>query len=262
MNTHSSIGALPAGGLVHPDAEIGAGCAIGPFAIVEEGAVVGRGCVLEPFARVCREARIGDGTRLGQGAIVGGAPQHLAWSGGPAPCVVGRDVRLGEYATVHGGMAAATDIGDGAMVMAYAHVGHDCVVGSGAVVANAVQLAGHVRVGRGANLGGGTLVHQHVRIGEYAFVAGGIRLDADLAPWSKALGSPARWSGLNRIALERAGWGRARIAAAESALRRVFRKRLRLEEAIGMLIAGATEEDRELAAFCKEGGRGLLRPAH
>lgn len=256
----SGTTAAPRAGFVSSAASVGERCVFGPCAIVEDGAVLGDDCVLEPFARVCSGARLGSRVRLGQGAVVGGAPQHRDWDGAPAACSVGSDVRLGEYATVHGGMRSPTFVGNRAMIMAYAHLGHDVRVEDDAVVANGVQLAGHVRIGRGANLGGGTLVHQHVRVGEYAFVAGGLRLDLDVAPWSKVMGAPARWCGINRIGLERAGWEPPRVAAAESALRTLLRGGLRLEEAIATLERGGPEAT-ELARFCKEEGRGLVRPA-
>ena len=256
----SGVRAGSSDGFVSSTAIVGERCAFGPCAIVEDGAVLGDDCILEPFARVCAGARIGSRVRLGQGSVVGGAPQHRDWDGGAAPCVVGSDARLGEYATVHGGMRSPTFVGERAMIMAYAHLGHDGRVEDDAVVANGVQLAGHVRIGKGANLGGGTLVHQHVRVGEFAFVAGGIRLDLDVAPWSKVMGAPARWCGINRIGLERAGWDPTRIADAEAALRTLFRRGLRREEAIEALERGGPQA-RELARFCKEDGRGLVRPA-
>lgn len=246
--------------LVHPDARLGPGCLLGPMAVVEAGAVLGSGCVLEPFSRVCGDAILGARVRLGQGAVVGGAPQHSAWGGEAAPCVVGDDARLGEYATVHGGFYGVTRVGIGAFVMSYAHVGHDCDVGEGAILANAVQLAGHVRVGDRANIGGGTLVHQHVRIGAFAFVAGGIRVERDVAPWSRVMGEPARWCGINRIALERASWSAQRIASASECLRVLFRRGARLDEAVQRLSAMGSSEAVELAAFCREDGRGLVRP--
>lgn len=246
--------------LVHPRARVGEGCSIAPLAIVEEGAVLGNGCVLEPFSRVCSAARLGERVRLGQGAVVGGAPQHLAWKGEAAPCMVGDGVRIGEYATVSGGMFGTTLVGDGCFLMSYSHVGHDAELERDAILANGVQLAGHVRVGAFANIGGGTLVHQHVRIGAYAFVAGGIRLEKDLAPWSRAMGEPPRWAGINKVGLERAGWSPERIAAAASSLRVLFRKGLLLDDALSRIGSEPAGDASELVLFCKEIRRGLLRP--
>jgi acyl-[acyl carrier protein]--UDP-N-acetylglucosamine O-acyltransferase len=74
------------------------------------------------------------------------------------------------------------------------------------------------------------------------------------------MGQPARWAGLNRIALEREGWSRERIASAESALRIVLRRGLRLEHAMDALSDVDTPEAERLLAFVQEVGRGILRP--
>jgi UDP-N-acetylglucosamine acyltransferase len=174
---------------------------------------------------------------------------------------MGDGCRLGEYATVHRSATAAgeTSLGDGVLVMAYAHVAHDCAVGDGAVLANGVQLGGHVVVGRHSFLGGGAHVHQHVRIGEMAFAAGGIRLDRELAPWSRAMGEPPRWAGLNRIAFSRAPEPGNPVRA-QAALRILFRTGLRLEQAMEVLASRPDPESIHLARFIQGGIRGLLRP--
>jgi UDP-N-acetylglucosamine acyltransferase len=145
------------------------------------------------------------------------------------------------------------------MVLAYAHVAHDCTIGDGAVLANGVQLGGHVEVGRSAFLGGGAHVHQRVRIGAYAFAAGRIRLDRDLAPWSRAMGEPPRWAGPNRVALRREP-GAPAFERVEAALRIVFRKGLLLDRAVEELRNSGDPISLELAAFAEGGSRGLLRP--
>lgn len=253
-------GSVDSGVTVHPSARIGAGCRIDAFCVVEEGAVLGDGCVLEPFSRVCRESRLGAGVRLGQGAAVGG----LAQVHDPDPdglCIVGDGSRIGEYATIHRSatLTGCTRVGSNSMVLAYAHVAHDCQIADGVVLANGVQLGGHVEVGRHAFVGGGTHVHQHVRIGELAFAAGGIRLDRDLAPWSRALGEPPRWAGLNRVAFQRVP-DPPDPARAQNALRTLFRRGLRLDEAIERLQGQADAESSSLLAFIRGGRRGLLRP--
>ena len=37
-----------------------------------------------------------------------------------------------------------TQIGDDCLLMAQAHVAHDCILGDGVIMANAATLAGHV----------------------------------------------------------------------------------------------------------------------
>ena len=245
---------------VHPSARIGAGSRVGPFCVVEEGALLGEDCVVEPFARICRDVLVGDRVLLGQGSVVGGIAQ-VRDPAVDGKCRIGDDCRIGEYATVNRASSGPgeTLVENGAMVLAYAHVAHDCRVGECAVIANGVQLGGHVEVGRHAFLGGGTHVHQHVRIGSLAFAAGRIRLDRDLAPWSRGLGEPARWAGVNRVGINRTP-DPPDFVLVQEALRIVFRRQLRLDEAIAELSGRSDPESIEILRFIQGGRRGLLRP--
>ena len=58
-----------------------------------------------------------------------------------------------------------TRIGSHTLLMAYSHVGHDCLIGDHAMLVNAATLAGHVTVEEWAVIGALCPVHQFVRIG-------------------------------------------------------------------------------------------------
>jgi UDP-N-acetylglucosamine acyltransferase len=246
--------------VVDPTARLDPGCRLGPFCIVEAGASIGEGCELEPFSRVCRNSSLGPGVRVGQGAVVGGLAQVTGLVDG-GNCQVGDRTRIGEYATIHASKhpGESTILESEVMLMAYAHVGHDCRIGNGAIVANAAQLGGHVELERGVFLGGGTLVHQFVRVGEFAFVAGGIRLDRDVAPWSRAMGEPPRWAGLNLVGMRRSPQAPDPTHASRS-LRTLLRSGFPLEEAVEHLTDSGTPTDAMLIAFLERSRRGLLRP--
>jgi len=179
-------------------------------------------------------------------------------------CRIDAGVRIGEFVTVHSGSRAnsVTKVGEGAFLMAYAHVGHDCKVGVGAVLANAVQLGGHVHVGDGAFLGGASVIHQFCRIGELAFVAGGIPVDRDVLPWSRVIGNPASWARLNLVGLRRAGWTSEELGHAGSLLRPVVRKERRLDEVIAELQATDDRLALRLAEFLSGSARGIIRARH
>lgn len=246
--------------VVHGSARLGDGTVVGPFCVVEPDCEIGAGSILEPFSRICQGAILGAGTRIGQGASVGGLAQvrGLVQGGG---CRLEDGVRVGEFATIHASSVpdAWTLVEKDAMVLAYAHVAHDCRIGPRTVLANGVQLGGHVEVGRDAFLGGGAHVHQFVKIGELAFVAGRLRLDRDLAPWSRGLGEPPRWAGTNRVALARAV-DAPDSSEVEDCLRTLFRRGLRLEESLRQLRQSETPSAAMLAAFIEGSKRGLLRP--
>ena len=47
-----------------------------------------------------------------------------------------------------------TVIGNNNLLMAYAHIGHDCVIGDNVIMVNNASISGHVHVGDWAILSG------------------------------------------------------------------------------------------------------------
>jgi UDP-N-acetylglucosamine acyltransferase len=214
--------------LIHPSAVIAAGVTIGPWCLVEDNVTIGSGSTLGAFCRVHAGSEVGENVMLEGGSVIGGTPQDLKYGGEPSRTVLGAGTRVGEYATVNRSVApdGATKVGKRCLIMAYAHVAHDCDIGDGAIVANAVQLGGHVRMGAGAIISGMTGVHQFTVVGAGAFVGGGLRVDQDVPPYCKALGEPLRWGGLNLTGLRRGGSGSGTAAFLDS-----FYRVLRAEDA-------------------------------
>lgn len=200
--------------VIHPDACLSEGVSVGPWCVIDRDVTLGAGTVIGPFCRVHAGTTLGESVTLDGGAVIGGAPQDLKYGGGPSRTVLGAGARVGEYATVNRSSTpgGVTRVGARALVMAYAHVAHDCELGEGAIIANAVQLGGHVRVGEQAVVSGMTGVHQFTMIGAGAFVGGGLRVDVDVPPYVKALGEPLRWGGLNLTGLRRGGADAATIS--------------------------------------------------
>ncbi len=142
---------------------------IHPTAIVEPGAQLGADCVIHPYAIVKQWATLGDRVTVHPFAVVGGDPQDLKFRGTTRSFVrIGSDTRIREGVTVNRATeeGAWTVVGANCLLMATAHVAHECVVGDDVVVANAVLLAGHVHIGDHAILGGNALIHQFCRVGE------------------------------------------------------------------------------------------------
>ena len=199
---------------------------IHPTALVDRAARLGSGVRIGPFASsvpmpnspmrsISCLMSSSPGTRASEPALVSIPSPRSVTRRRTASSVVNRpsiaigtDCVLREGVTVHPGTAAGrleTEIGDRCLLMANAHVAHDCRIGSDVTLANNVMLAGHVDIGDHASLGGGVGVHQHVRIGELAFVGGLSGLEGDLIPFGLAVRKPraARW--LNLIGLRRSG---------------------------------------------------------
>ena len=211
--------------IIHPDAQLGTGVTVGPYAVIEGAARIGDGCVIQAHAIIGAHVVMGKENLIGYGAIIGGDPQDLAFQ--PS---VQSEVRLGdgnkirEYCTIHRGTTAgsATTVGSGCFLMAGAHLAHNCHLGDHIVLANNVLLAGHVTVGDRVFIGGGAAFHQFVRIGQLAICQGGSSISKDIPPFTTACDLNGI-AGLNVIGLRRAGFTsgqRAEIKAAFSLLYR------------------------------------------
>lgn len=209
--------------VVAASARLGPGCRVHPFAVIGPDVHMGPNCEVHSHAVIEGRTEIGAGNVFHTHCHVGGAPQHAGWKrDDPQRLRVGDENIIGEYASVSGGSHEAdggTRLGDRNLLMAYAHIGHDCVVANDIRMANAATLAGHVQVHDRAWLSGHTAVHQFVRIGEQAFVAGGAIVTQDVPPYCLVQGDRARLVALNQMGLARSG-----VASAErAALRRAFR---------------------------------------
>ena len=120
-------------------------------------------------------------------------------------------------------------------------------------------MAGHVTVQDHAIISGLNGIHQFVTIGEYSFIGGGSRVNQDVPPFTKAVGSPIELYGLNTIGLQRAGVSAEVVTSLKRAYRIVFNSDLSLSRAI----ARAREEMPPLPeverflSFVESSGRGV-----
>jgi UDP-N-acetylglucosamine acyltransferase len=249
--------------IVEEGARLGADVAIGPGAIIGPHVTLGDRTRVESHALVTGWTRVGNDSHVHHGAVLGTAPQDLKYSGEESYLELGDHVVVREFVTANLGSGAGmtTRIGSHTMLMACAHVAHNCVIGDHVVIANAVLFAGYVTVEDWAILGGGAMVHQFTRIGRHAMVGGAARVTQDIAPFIKVGGSPLRLAGLNRIGLERRGFSGPTCDALEGAYRILFRRGLTVERATAGMRAGFPDvpEVEYLARFAETSARGLTR---
>lgn len=213
--------------VVAPGAVIGEGCRIGPACVVGPEVVLGQGVELLSHVVVDGHTRLGDGVRVFPFATIGMAPQDLKYRGEPTRCEIGARTLLREHVTVHRasvGGSGVTLVGADCMLMATAHVAHDCEVSDGVILANNVMLGGHVHVGTGAFIGGGAAVHQTVRVGRLAMVSGMAGVTNDIPPFGYVFGLPARLVGFNRIGLLRRGATRDQLRTLRLANNLLFKE--------------------------------------
>ena len=199
---------------IHPDAKLGANVTVEPFAYIAGDTVIGDDCWIGPGAVIHDGARIGRRCRIHTAASVACLPQDLKFAGEITTCEIGDDNDIREYVTISRGTASTgtTRIGSKNLLMAYVHIGHDCIIGSNCVIANRVSLAGEVHVGDWVVIGGHAAVHQWTHIGAHAMVQGGALLGQDLPPYVIVRNDTLRFAGINKIGLARRGFSHERIA--------------------------------------------------
>ena len=254
---------------VHPAAFVdaaavlGAGVTVGPGAVIGPHVRIGEGTVIGSHALIDGWTRIGRKCRVHHGAALGGPPQDLKYPGEESYLEIGDRTEVREFVTANLATeaGATTRIGTDCLLMAYAHVAHNCQIGDHVILANAVQMAGYVTIEEWAIVGGGTVIHQFVRIGRHSMVGGGSRIPQDVAPYIKLGGSPPRLAGVNRVGLERRGFAPERCAAIERAYRLLFRAGLTVTEAVARMRAEIPDvpEVEVFARFAETSARGLTR---
>lgn len=194
--------------IVNPDAKIGDNIIVGPYSIIEGDVEIGDDCSIGPSVVVYNGARIGNRVKIFQGASVSNLPQDLKFSGEPTQFYIGDDTVIREFATLHRGTneTGKSQVGKNCLLMAYAHVAHDCVLGDNCIIANSVQIGGHVHIDDWVIIGGSTPVHQFSLIGAHAMIGGGYRVTQDVPPFILTAGEPLGYLGLNVIGLRRRGF--------------------------------------------------------
>ncbi len=219
--------------IIHPKAKVDPSVKVGPYVVIDEGVELGPECVLGPYAYVTGNTTIGARNRFYPGSVVGEAPQDLKYKNEPTRLVVGDDNVFREHCTVHrsGTMDEATVIGSQNLIMASAHVAHNCQIGNRVILANGALLAGHVCVDDRAIVSGTCLVHQFVRIGTLALMQGGSAVSKDLPPYTVARGNNGI-CGLNTVGMRRAGLAAAERLELKKLYHKVFREYSNLREGI------------------------------
>ena len=192
--------------VISPSARIGTGCYIGPFSIIGDEVELGDGVRLESHVVIDGRTVIGEETRVYPFVSIGLPAQDLKYSGEPSETRIGRRNQIREFVTIHRGTAGGgmlTQIGDDCLLMAQAHVAHDCILGDGVIMANAATLAGHVIIEDNANVGAYSGVHQFCRVGREAYIGGYSVVVKDALPYALTVGNHARCYGLNTTGMKR-----------------------------------------------------------
>ena len=160
--------------IIDTSAEIGDDVEIGPWSWIGPNVKIGSGSRIASHVVVKGPTEIGRNNRIFQFSSVGEDTPATAYQGEATRLVIGDDNVIREGVTIHRGTvqdSGVTVIGSRCLLMAYVHVGHDCVLGDDVIMANNASVSGHVKVGDYANFGGYSGVAQFRAVGAFTHIA-------------------------------------------------------------------------------------------
>ena len=248
---------------IHPDATIGVDVTIDPFAVIYGEVNIGDGCHIMSHVVIMNGANIGKNCIVYPGAVIGAIPQDLKFAGEKTTVEIGDGTTIRECVTVNRGTKDKwkTVVGNNCLLMAYAHVAHDCIIGNNVILANGVQLAGHVEVGNSAIISGLSGAVQFTRIGAHTYIAGNTVIRKDVPPYVKAAREPMSFAGINSVGLQRSKFSREKIVEITDIYRILFIEKNTTSAALQKIEASfvPTTERDAILNFVKSSKTGIIK---
>jgi len=182
---------------VHPEAQLGAGVSVMPFAYVgkarvgarsrifpfvyiDDDVVVGEDCEIRPSCTLMNGTRLGDRVLLQPGAQLGGDGFGYASDGArhrKVPQIggveIGADVEIGALSAVDRAALDVTRVGRGTKIDNQVQIGHNVQVGEDVILCGQVGIAGSSSVGDRSVLAGKVGIADHIRVGSDTRIGGG-----------------------------------------------------------------------------------------
>lgn len=251
--------------VVHPKAQIGEECVIGPFCTIGKNVQIGARTKLQSHVVIDGFTELGEDCVIFPFATLGVQSQDLKYvQGSKTFTKIGSRNLIREFVSIHSGTAveSSTTVGNDCALLAHSHIAHNCEVGNQVILSHGATLGGHVFIGDYANIGGLCGVHQFCRIGTTALVAGLARVTQDVLPFTIAEGAPASMRVVNRVGMQRVGYSDEAILEVRRAFRTLFLREQRLEVAVKNVLdtLGDKPHIQTMLGFIDESHRGLARP--
>jgi UDP-N-acetylglucosamine acyltransferase len=221
--------------IISATAKVGKQVCIGPYCVIGDEVTIGDRSIIDSHVVIKGPTIIGQDNHIYSFSSIGDDPQDKKYNNEKTSLFIGNGNTIREYCTINRGTlqdSGKTIIGDHNWIMAYVHIAHDCVVGNNIVFANNATLAGHVSVGDWAIFGGFTGAHQYTRIGAHSFIGMNTLTTKDIPAYVMAEGQPIKPRGVNVEGLKRRGFSSKQILNKKKAYRVLYRKELKLNEAI------------------------------
>jgi UDP-N-acetylglucosamine acyltransferase len=248
---------------VHPQAKIASNVVIEPFVNIEKNVTIDEGTWIGSNVTIMEGAKIGKNCRIFPGAVISAIPQDLKYQGEDTIVRIGDNTTIREFVTINRATKAnwETVVGNNCLIMAYAHIAHDCIIGDHVILANCATLAGHIEIDDWAIVNGLVAVQQFVKIGSHTYVSGGSLVRKDVPPFVKAAREPLSYVGVNSIGLRRRGYSNEQINAIQDIYRMIYLKNYNVSQAVAIIEADfpASPDRDNILSFISKSTRGIMK---
>jgi UDP-N-acetylglucosamine acyltransferase len=248
---------------VHPKAKIGNNVTIEPFAMIYGDVEIGDNCWIGSNAVIMDKSRIGKNNRIFPGAVIGAIPQDLKFKGEDSLAEIGDNNTIREFVTINRGTAdrMTTKIGNNCLLMAYTHLGHDCILGNNIIIANSGNLAGHITVEDNVIIEGIVAAQQFVNIGAHSFIAGASLIRKSVPPYIRVAREPLQFIGVNTVGLTRRGFSKELIKNIEDIYRIIFVRGHNITNALEIVENEIPDslERKQIVDFIREQKDGIVK---
>ena len=248
---------------VDPRAKIGKNVTIDPFSTISSDVEIGDGTWVGSNVTIMDGARIGRNCKIFPGTVISAIPQDLKFEGEDSLVIIGDNTTIRECVTINRGTKALgyTKVGNNCLIMATAHIAHDCIIGDHVIIVNGCGVAGHVEIGDYAIIGGLSAIHQFSRIGKHVMVSGGSLIRKDIPPYIKVAREPMTYAGINSVGLRRRGMSNEKIIEIQNIYRVIFQMKMNVSQALAYAekeLASTPERD-EILLFIQNSQRGIIK---
>lgn len=185
--------------IVHPSAQVGAGCYIGHYVVVEEGCIIGDRVQILHHTVLMAGTVVGADTTIGSHCTIGapGFGYERDAEGRPIPVPqVGR-VRIGMRCHIHSNTCidraalGYTDLHDDVAVDNLVHIAHGAVIGARTFVIANAMVAGSARIGTDGWVAPSVNVLNGITLGDRLMTGMGATVVKSAGNDQTLVGSPA-----------------------------------------------------------------------
>ena len=241
---------------------MGINVSVGAYSIIEDNVSISDNVFIGNHNTICSNTHIGENSKIYHNTSVGEDPQDMKYDGELTKTIIGKNVTIREFVSINKGTIAygKTVVGDNVLLMAGAHVAHDCILGKNVVMANLATLGGHVEIGDWTNIGGGVMVHQFSKVGSHTLIGGGFSAKQDVPPYIIAAGEPLRFTGINKIGLQRRRFNEETRMLIKKAYRIYFLSKLNRKDALVKMKNEIPQIDeiKQIIQFIDSSERGII----